>query len=46
MGEAYIHGMNNITEAVRQIRGVAANQVASAETAFCCSGVAGAILGR
>ncbi len=46
MGEAYIHGMNNITEAVRQIRGVAANQVPNAETAFCCSGVAGAILGR
>ncbi|GAB3318211.1 beta-ketoacyl-[acyl-carrier-protein] synthase family protein [Haliea atlantica] len=46
MGEAYIHGMNNITEAVRQVRGSAANQVNNVETAFCCSGVAGAILGR
>lgn len=45
IGEGYIHGMNNITEAVRQIRGTAANQVAHVETAFCCSGVAGAILG-
>jgi acetyl-CoA acetyltransferase len=46
MGEGYVHGMNNITEAVRQIRGTAANQIAGAETAFCCSGIAGAILGR
>jgi acetyl-CoA acetyltransferase len=27
LGEAYIHGMNGITEAVRQIRGTACNQV-------------------
>jgi acetyl-CoA acetyltransferase len=27
LGEAYIHGVNNILEAVRQIRGTAANQV-------------------
>ncbi|MEO3870401.1 lipid-transfer protein [Nonomuraea sp. B12E4] len=27
LGEAYIHGMNGIAEAVRQIRGTAANQV-------------------
>ena len=27
IGEAYIHGMNNITEAVRQLRGTATNQV-------------------
>ena len=46
MGEGYVHGMNNITEAVRQVRGVAANQVSGAETAFVSSGVAGAILGR
>ncbi|WP_380878062.1 lipid-transfer protein [Sphingomonas sp. DBB INV C78] len=45
MGEAYIHGMNNITEAVRQLRGTAANQVKNVETVFCASGVAGAILG-
>ena len=28
MGEAYIHGMNLITEAVRQLRGTAVNQIA------------------
>ena len=28
LGEAYIHGMNNITEGVRQLRGTAANQLA------------------
>jgi acetyl-CoA acetyltransferase len=27
LGEAYIHGMNGIAEAVRQIRGTAANQI-------------------
>lgn len=44
IGEAYIHGMNNITEAVRQIRGDAANQVDDAERALVSSGMAGAIL--
>ena len=28
LGEAYIHGMNGVAEAVRQVRGTAANQVA------------------
>ncbi len=28
LGEAYIHGMNGIAEAVRQVRGTAVNQVA------------------
>ena len=46
MGEGYIHGMNNITEGVRQVRGTAANQIENAETAFLASGVAGAIIGR
>ena len=46
LGEGYIHGMNNITEGVRQLRGVAANQVKNVETVFCASGVSGAILGR
>jgi acetyl-CoA acetyltransferase len=27
LGEAYIHGMNGIAEAVRQVRGTSANQV-------------------
>lgn len=30
LGEAYIHGMNGIAEAVRQLRGTAANQVPGA----------------
>ncbi|WP_117213952.1 lipid-transfer protein [Allorhizocola rhizosphaerae] len=30
LGEAYIHGMNGIAEAVRQVRGTAVNQVAGA----------------
>ncbi|SDT52563.1 lipid-transfer protein [Actinoplanes derwentensis] len=30
LGEAYIHGMNGIAEAVRQVRGTAANQVPGA----------------
>lgn len=30
LGEAYIHGMNGLTEAVRQLRGSAVNQVAGA----------------
>lgn len=46
IGEGYIHGMNNITEAVRQVRGTAANQVANVETAFVGAGVGGAILAR
>ncbi len=46
IGEAYIHGMNNITEAVRQIRGTAANQVRDADHALVSSGMAGAILSR
>ncbi len=44
MGEGYIHGMNNITEGVRQLRGTAANQVENAQTVFLASGVAGAII--
>jgi len=31
LGEAYIHGMNGIAEAVRQLRGTAVNQVADVE---------------
>lgn len=38
LGEAYIHGMNGIAEAVRQLRGTAANQVAGAETALVTAG--------
>jgi acetyl-CoA acetyltransferase len=45
IGEGYIHGMNLITEGVRQARGTAANQVANVENVFLGSGVAGAIIG-
>jgi len=38
MGEAYIHGMNGIAEAVRQIRGTAINQVAGVEHVLVTSG--------
>ena len=46
LGEAYIHGMNNITEAVRQLRGTAANQVKDAEHVFVSSGRSALILGK
>jgi acetyl-CoA acetyltransferase len=46
LGEGYIHGYNNMTEAVRQMRGTAANQVRDAETAFVSSGRSAFILGR
>jgi acetyl-CoA acetyltransferase len=37
-GEAYLHGMNGIAEAVRQLRGCAVNQVDNAEHALVTSG--------
>jgi acetyl-CoA acetyltransferase len=46
IGEAYIHGMNNVAEAVRQVRGTAVNQVASVNHVLVTSGMAGAILSR
>lgn len=38
LGEAYLHGMNGISEAVRQIRGTAANQVAGAHNVLVTAG--------
>ena len=38
LGEAYIHGMNGIAEAVRQLRGTAANQVPSVENVLVTAG--------
>jgi acetyl-CoA acetyltransferase len=38
LGEAYVHGFNGIAEAVRQLRGTAANQVNGANTALVTSG--------
>lgn len=38
MSEAYVHGFNLITEAVRQVRGTSTNQVPHAEVALVTSG--------
>ena len=50
LGEAYIHGMNGITEVVRQIRGTAVNQVNDVEHALVTAGTgvptSGLILSR
>jgi acetyl-CoA acetyltransferase len=44
LGEAYIHGMNNILEGVRQVRGSAANQVDHAEHVLVSAGRSGLVL--
>ena len=50
LGEGYIHGMNGITEAVRQIRGTSCNQVANVEHVLVTAGTgcptSGLVLGR
>mgnify|MGYP005844476565 CR=1 FL=1 len=46
IGEGYIHGMNLITEAVRQIRGTATNQIDPVENVLLSAGMSGAILSR
>ncbi len=50
LGEAYIHGMNGIAEAVRQIRGTAVNQIASVRHMLVSAGsgipTSGLILGK
>jgi acetyl-CoA acetyltransferase len=38
MSEGYIHGMNHVLEAVRQLRGSAANQIDGAETCLITGG--------
>lgn len=49
LGEAYLHGMNGIAEAVRQVRGTAVNQIPGAATALVTAGTgvptSGLILG-
>ncbi|MFJ6797424.1 lipid-transfer protein [Streptomyces sp. NPDC091268] len=49
LGEAYLHGMNGIAEAVRQLRGTSVNQVAGAEHVLVTAGTgvptSGLILG-
>ncbi|CAN5408224.1 lipid-transfer protein [soil metagenome] len=50
LGEAYIHGMNGITECVRQLRGTSVNQVEDVEHVLVTAGTgvptSGLILGR
>ena len=46
LGEGYIHGVNNILEGVRQMRGTAANQVPNAEHTLVSAGRSGIILGK
>jgi 17-hydroxy-3-oxo-4-pregnene-20-carboxyl-CoA lyase len=50
LGEAYIHGMNGITEAVRQVRGTSHNQVDAVEHVLATAGTgvptSGLILGK
>jgi acetyl-CoA acetyltransferase len=45
LGEGYIHGVNNILEGVRQLRGTAANQVAGAHHILCSAGRSAVVLG-
>ncbi len=44
IGEGYIHGLNLVLEATRQLRGTAVNQVADAKTALVTASRTGAIL--
>jgi acetyl-CoA acetyltransferase len=46
LGEAYIHGLNNIAEGVRQIRGSSVNQVEGAHHVLCSAGRSAVVLGR
>ncbi len=46
LGEAYIHGVNNILEGVRQIRGTAVNQVKDAEHVLVAAGRSAVVLGK
>ena len=38
LGEAYIHGMNGIAEAMRQVRGTAVNQIAEVSNVLVTAG--------
>lgn len=47
LSEGYIHGLNHITESVRQLRGTASNQVRNPEVALLgCNGASAALLAR
>jgi len=45
LGEAYIHGLNNVIEGVRQVRGTAVTQVKNAQRILCAAGHSALILG-
>ena len=46
LGEGYIHGVNNLLEGVRQIRGSAANQVAGAEHVLVSANRSAVVFGK
>ena len=46
LGEGYIHGMNNILEGVRQLRGTAANQLPDVDHVLISALYSGIVLGR
>jgi acetyl-CoA acetyltransferase len=46
IGEGYIHGLNHVLEATRQLRGTAVNQIPNARTALVTASRTGAILTR
>jgi acetyl-CoA acetyltransferase len=46
LGEGYIHGVNNILEGVRQLRGEATNQVEGAEHVLVAAGRSAIVLGK
>ena len=45
LGEGYIHGVNNVLEAVRQVRGTSCNQVAKVDHALVANGTGALIFG-
>jgi acetyl-CoA acetyltransferase len=46
LGEGYIHGVNNLLEGVRQLRGTSPNQVAGAEHVLCAAGRSAVVFGK
>lgn len=46
LGEAYIHGMNNALECVKQMRGTAANQIPDAKIALIAGRHSGVVIAR
>ena len=46
LGEGYIHGVNNLIEGVRQLRGTAANQIADVEHVLVSAARSAVILGK